>query len=60
MGDMDSFYLNNAMHLLNEFLQKTGNPKSDAKIYFGSQERHCWHEITQTEMMKQMVERTGK
>lgn len=42
MGDRDSFYLDNAMRLLEEFFESTENPKSDAEIIYGSGQGHCW------------------
>jgi hypothetical protein len=60
MGDMDNFYLNNAMRLMETFLRRTENPKSDAVILFGAQQGHGWHPITEAEMMRQMTERFQK
>lgn len=57
MGDMDSFFLNNAMRLLEEFLAKTSNPKSDAYVSFGPGKGHCGHRISEQEMMDQMMKR---
>lgn len=41
MGDMDQFYLNNAMREMERFLHSTENPKSDATIIFESMKGHC-------------------
>lgn len=54
MGDMDSFYLNNAMRLLEKFLKATQNPKSDARFVFAPGEGHCWQGISEIEMMREM------
>lgn len=41
MGDMDNFYLNNAMRDFDEFLKNTTNPRSDAQIEFTPMKGHC-------------------
>jgi len=40
-GDMDGLYSNVATRFLKEFLDKTENPKSDAKISFTPMAGHC-------------------
>ncbi len=57
MGDMDNFYLNNAMRLLEKFLQQTQNPKSDARLFFAPGEGHCWQGISEIAMMREMAAR---
>lgn len=41
-GSMDSFYLNNAVILLEEFLEGTENPYYDGVVRYGEREPHCW------------------
>jgi hypothetical protein len=41
-GDMDSFYLNNAVKLMEDFLKKTDNPPYDGVVAYGDGEPHCW------------------
>ncbi len=41
-GDMDSFYLNNSTHILEDFLEKTQNPHYDGFVWYGPREPHCW------------------
>lgn len=41
MGDMDNYYLNNAMRDFDNYLQSTTNPKSDAEIIFSPTCGHC-------------------
>ncbi len=60
MGDMDSFYLNNAMRLMDKYLKSTENPKSDAIIIFGPEQGHGWQGITDIEMMHQMLTRVPR
>jgi hypothetical protein len=38
---MDNFYLNPAMRVFDEMLQKTENPKSDASIHYSPMKGHC-------------------
>ena len=42
MGDMDSYYLNNATELLNDFLKKAEHPKHTGEIVFQRRAPHCW------------------
>ena len=55
VGEMDDYYLNNAVHLLDDFLQT--NPSIDARIAYGPDRGHCWIGISQTEMMREIEER---
>lgn len=41
-GDMDTHYLNNAVVLLERFLEKTKNPYYAGTIEYGDGEPHCW------------------
>jgi enterochelin esterase-like enzyme len=41
MGDMDNYYLNNAMRDFDSYLMSTTNPKSDAEILFSPTSGHC-------------------
>ncbi|HEX2455915.1 MAG TPA: alpha/beta hydrolase-fold protein [Vicinamibacterales bacterium] len=42
IGDMDSYYLNDAVEKLNEFLVKADNPKFTGEIVFQRRAPHCW------------------
>lgn len=42
-GDMDNFYLNNAVYLLEAFLDKTTDPPADAEVDYGDRHEHCWN-----------------
>jgi hypothetical protein len=44
MGDMDNFYLNNAMHLYHEMLNVQKEPASDAKFTWVRGAGHCDYE----------------
>ena len=62
VGEADSYYLNNAVHMLDEFLKKA-DPPADARIAYGLGRGHCWNSLSEAEMMKEMalaVQETGK
>ena len=42
-GDMDSYYLNNAVYLAEEFLEKTENPYYGGEVDYGDRAEHCWN-----------------
>jgi hypothetical protein len=42
-GDMDNYYLNNAVYLMEEFLEKTENPNYDGEVDYGDRAEHCWN-----------------
>ena len=42
VGDMDSFYLNDAVEKLNEFLSKADDPKFGGEVVFQRRAPHCW------------------
>ncbi len=41
-GDMDTHYLNNAVVMMEEFLESTTNPYYDGVIEYGDRQPHCW------------------
>jgi hypothetical protein len=42
VGDMDSYYLNDAVENFNAFWQKAGNPGEMGEIVFQRKAPHCW------------------
>jgi hypothetical protein len=42
VGDMDSYYLNDAVENLNAFWMKSGNPGEMGEIVFQRRAPHCW------------------
>jgi hypothetical protein len=42
-GDMDNFYLNNAVYLLEEFLESTKDPYYGGEVDYGDRAEHCWN-----------------
>src|SRR5437867_4863883 len=53
VGDRDSYFLNNAVHMLDDFL-KRADPPAEARITYGSGQGHCWRSLTEIQMMKEM------
>jgi hypothetical protein len=43
VGDMDNFYLNNAVYLMEDFLQKTKDPYYGGEVKYGDRAEHCWN-----------------
>jgi len=41
-GDMDNYYLNNAVYLMEDFLESTTNPYFGGFIDYGDRFEHCW------------------
>src|SRR5215467_8957790 len=54
VGDADSYYLNGAVHLLDDFFKKA-NPPADARISYGPGKAHCWNSLSEPEMMSEMA-----
>ncbi|MEO6446366.1 MAG: hypothetical protein ABIZ91_15510 [Gemmatimonadaceae bacterium] len=42
VGDMDNYYLNNAVYEVEKFL-KTATPEADAVVDYGDRDEHCWN-----------------
>ncbi|MEO1262009.1 MAG: hypothetical protein AAFZ15_24610 [Bacteroidota bacterium] len=42
-GDMDNYYLNNAVYLMEEFLESTMYPYYDGEVDYGDRAEHCWN-----------------
>jgi len=43
VGDMDNYYLNNAVYLAEDFLKKTKNPPYGGVVDYGDRAEHCWN-----------------
>ena len=43
VGDMDNYYLNNAVYLTEEFLKSTKNPPFGGEVDYGDRAEHCWN-----------------
>ncbi|MFC2165069.1 hypothetical protein ACFLT2_08755 [Acidobacteriota bacterium] len=42
-GDMDNYYLNNAVYLTEEFLESTTYPHYGGEVDYGDRAEHCWN-----------------
>jgi hypothetical protein len=42
-GDMDNYYLNNAVYLVEEFLEGTTDPPYGGEVDYGDRAEHCWN-----------------
>ena len=43
VGDMDNYYLNNAVYLVEAFLEQTKNPHYGGEVDYGDRFEHCWN-----------------
>ena len=42
-GDMDNYYLNNAVYLMEDFLEATTDPPYGGVVEYGDRAEHCWN-----------------
>ena len=42
-GDMDNYYLNNAVYLVEHFLESTTDPYYGGLVDYGDRAEHCWN-----------------
>ncbi|WP_282162273.1 alpha/beta hydrolase-fold protein [Ulvibacterium marinum] len=42
-GDMDNYYLNNAVYLMEDFLESTTSPYYEGEVLYGDRAEHCWN-----------------
>jgi hypothetical protein len=42
-GEMDNYYLNNAVYLMEEFLESTSDPYYGGEVDYGARDEHCWN-----------------
>lgn len=42
-GDMDNYYLNNAVYQMEAFLKKTNTPFYKGEVDYGDRAEHCWN-----------------
>jgi len=43
VGDMDNYYLNNAVYLMEAFLESTKDPHYAGEVKYGDRAEHCWN-----------------
>jgi hypothetical protein len=53
VGESDEYFLNNAVHMLDQFLSKA-DPPYEGKIIYGPGKGHGWMALSEREMMDQM------
>ena len=56
VGEADDYFLNNAVHQIDNFLSHA-RPAYEGSITYGPGQGHCWQGISQAAMMKQMAQR---
>jgi S-formylglutathione hydrolase FrmB len=56
VGEADDFFLNNAVHKLDNFLSRA-EPPFEGSITYGRGQGHCWIGLSRTDMLKQMAAR---
>ena len=54
VGEADDYFLNNAVHLLDDFL-RTVRPPFDAKITFGPRQDHNWRGLSEKQLIDDMA-----
>ena len=42
-GDMDNYYLNNAVYKMEDFLENTSDPYYEGEVLYGDRAEHCWN-----------------
>ncbi len=58
VGDADNYFLNNAVHLLDDFLSQA-NPPYEGRIVYGPGKGHGWTDVPLPQMLKEMEAATG-
>ena len=43
VGDMDNYYLNNAVYTAEDMIRKLDNPKCNCEVDYGDRAEHCWN-----------------
>jgi len=43
VGDMDNYYLNDAVYLVEDFLKGTSDPAYGGEVAYGDRAEHCWN-----------------
>jgi len=56
-GDMDSYYLDNAVYRLDDFLNNEAQPKIETEIQYGRRKPHCWTGYSPTNPSEDMTTR---
>ena len=59
VGELDDYFLEGAVHLLDDFLKTPPLPDIAARLTFGVSRGHCWTGISEAEMMYEMDARVS-
>jgi hypothetical protein len=59
VGEADNYFLNNAVHMLDDFLAKA-TPSIEARIFYGAGKGHCWLGLSERQMIDEMAARIEK
>ncbi len=59
VGEADDYFLNNAVHLLDDFLTKA-EPAYEGKIAYGARGNHGWRVLTEKQLMDEMAKAVEK
>ncbi len=43
MGSADTYFLNDAVYYIEDFLKSTKNPPYDGEVKYGDHAEHCWN-----------------
>ena len=43
VGDMDNYYLNNAVYTAEDMMKKLSNPPCNCEVAYGDRAEHCWN-----------------
>ncbi len=54
VGELDDYFLEGAVHLLDEFLRAPSRLGIGARVTFGVSGGHCWTGLSEAEMMREM------
>ena len=54
VGEADNYFLNHAVHMLGNFLEKA-DPPAKSRIMYGPGQGHCYRGITERQMMDEMA-----
>ncbi len=60
-GDMDNFYLNNSLYLMEDFLKQTTNPYYDGSFEWGRPKKgHGWSPVSMPDLVKLLADQVRK
>jgi hypothetical protein len=54
VGEADNYFLNNAVHMLDQFLS-SAEPPSGGRIVYGPGKGHCWLPLTERQLTDEMA-----